>query len=97
MSTEIDVLDGLTTNIPTGNWKIVIGSHDNVTIGNGTDTITAGDSDNITIGSIGNSTLVMGSHDTVTAGQGPSRLAMAMIPWSWARTATSKQATAMTS
>ena len=70
MSTEIDVLDGLTTNIPTGNWKIVIGSHDNVTIGNGTDTITAGDSDNITIGSIGNSTLVMGSHDTVTAGQG---------------------------
>jgi len=70
MSTEIDVADGLTTNIPSGNWKIVIGSHDNVTIGNGTDTITAGDWDTITVGSLGNSTITMGAHDTFTAGNG---------------------------
>ena len=70
MSTEIDVADGLTTNIPSGNWKIVIGSHDNVTIANGTDTITAGDWDTITVGSLGNSTITMGAHDTFTAGNG---------------------------
>lgn len=70
MSTEIDVADGLTTNIPSGNWKIVIGSHDTVNVANGTDTITAGDYDNITVGSLGNSTITMGAHDTLNAGNG---------------------------
>ena len=71
MSTEIAIADNvLTTNIPSGNYKIVIGSHDGVNILNGTDNITAGDWDTITIGSLGNSTIVMGNHDTVTAGQG---------------------------
>jgi len=70
MSTQIDIADNLTRNIASGNWKIVMGSHDVVTIGNGTDDITAGDYDTITVGSIGNSTIVMGSHDILTAGNG---------------------------
>ncbi|MFL6726113.1 MAG: beta strand repeat-containing protein [Sphingomicrobium sp.] len=70
MSTEIDVADGLTVNIPSGNFKIVIGSNDTVNVGNGTDTITAGDYDNITVGSLGNSTITLGTHDTFTAGNG---------------------------
>jgi len=70
MSTEIDVADGLTVNVPSGNFKIVIGSHDTVNIANGTDTITAGDYDNITVGNLGNSTITMGSHDVFTAGNG---------------------------
>ena len=70
MSSEIDVADGLTVNIPSGNYKIVIGSHDTVNVGNGTDTITAGDWDTITVGSLGNSTISMGAHDVLNAGNG---------------------------
>jgi hypothetical protein len=70
MSTEIDIADGLTKNVASGNWKIVMGSHDIVTIGNGTDDITAGDWDTITVGSLGNSTITMGAHDVLNAGNG---------------------------
>ena len=70
MSNEIDVANGLTVNVPTGNYVVKMGNNDNVTGGNGTYQMTAGDYDNITVGSLGNSTVTLGSHDNFTAGNG---------------------------